>query len=243
MKLGRKPRAFNPAVPHFSALRFSLAAAPTFPEACDYTIGLPADLGAMGNLDRGDCTCAAMYHAEQVWTHDAGTLDTEPADIVLKCYSEFCGYVPGDPSTDQGGVEQDVLADWMRKGIPLSDGSVNKLAAFVELDPGRQDDIKAAIYSAGGVYIGFDVPRYLMAGQPPDVWALKPDADNAIIGGHAVFVAGYDATAVTLISWGRLYKMEWPFWVKFVDEALCVGRSIMDREDRQNAARPDVGTA
>ena len=107
MKLGRLPRTFNPRVPHLSALLSGkrLALAPP-PHSCDYTAALPADLGMMGNNSLGDCTCAALGHALQVWTANANPpIDTQPDSNIIQLYAEACGYKAGDSNTDKGGVE------------------------------------------------------------------------------------------------------------------------------------------
>ena len=45
------------------------AAAP--PPQVEYTKGMPKTLGMMMNDTLGDCTCAAFYHALQVWSFNA----------------------------------------------------------------------------------------------------------------------------------------------------------------------------
>jgi len=67
-------------------------------------------------------------------------------------------------------------------------------------------------------------PQYIM---PPDaeplaVWDVDPTADNTIVGGHAVVLAGYDANGARVISWGKYYTMTWAFFAKFVDEAYAI---------------------
>ncbi len=74
-----------------------LAAKPTLPPppaAVDYTKGMPTDLGMMLNDSLGDCTCAAYYHARQVWTFNTGKMVTEPDGDVEDLYVKACGYDP-----------------------------------------------------------------------------------------------------------------------------------------------------
>lgn len=223
MKLGRLPRAHNPAIPHLSALlagrRRTFA---PVPPAVDYTAALPADLGMMGNDHLGDCTCAALGHALQVWTANANPpIDTESDTNIVQLYSEACGYKSGDSSTDRGGVEQDVLAYAMLSGIPVSNGSGrHRITAFVEIDPSNQWDVKYSLFEGGLVYLGFSVPDYCMSSQ---VWDVQPGKPN-IVGGHAVVAAGYDDAGVTILSWGsKAYRMTWAFWAAYVDEAYLIG--------------------
>lgn len=220
MKFGRKPRIFDPRVPHYSALKFMRATAPSIPTSCDWTALLPilCNLGMMLNDQLGDCTSAAAYHARQVWTANANPpIDTQPDTEVETFYEESCGYVPGDPSTDQGGVEQHVLSYWVQQGLPLTNGGSDKLLAFVEIDPQNIADVRTAIFECGVAYLGMTVPQYLVDGPPPDTWDTGPLSDE----GHAVIAVGYDETAKTIkiVSWGRTYEMTEALFSEAVDEA------------------------
>ena len=226
LMLGRQPRRYNPAIPHFSALT---AGRPkmTPPGHINYAAKMPADLGMMLNDSLGDCTKAGWYHAEQVWSFNAtGVMRTASNATVLRSYELIDGYIDGDPNTDQGGNEQNDLEYAVLNGMPEDDGSVHKLAAFVEVDFRNTLDVRQAIYECGLVYIGFNVPAYLMPddGSPtPDIWDVQPHLDNRIIGGHCVILPGYDSSGLTTISWGKNhYLMTWRFFDHFVDEVYAL---------------------
>ena len=87
-KLGRLLRTYDPRIPHLSALRAGQTP-PTPPASIDYTKGMPANLGMMLNDTLGDCTCAAVYHAIQVWSFNAlKKIDTEPdSDVENSTFS------------------------------------------------------------------------------------------------------------------------------------------------------------
>jgi hypothetical protein len=223
MMLGRLPRKRNPRIPHLSALLAGRRATLTPPPpSVDYTAILPAGnvLGMFGNDRLGDCTCAAVYHARQVWTANTGAIDTEPDAEAVSLYELACGYNPADPNTDQGGVEQDVLQYWLLAGAPLGSGALDKIAAFVEVDPSNQSDVKLAVNDCGVCYIGFNVPDYAMQ-EVGQLWDVKPGTPN-IVGGHAVVLAAYDAVGPTCITWGQLQKMTWAFFDAFTDEAYML---------------------
>ena len=224
--LGRLPRRYDSRIPHLSALIAGRTLAPP-PDAVDWTAKLGAPLGAMLNDQLGDCTCAAFYHARQVWSANAdGAMQTDPDSDVLALYEAACGYVPGDPSTDQGGVEQTVLTYLLTTGALTGEGTGltrrDRIAAFVEVDPRNIDDVKRTIDDCGGIYLGLTIPAFLMAGAPPAVWDLDPSGDQTAIGGHAIYGAGYDADALKIISWGAVYGMTWRFWQQFVDECYAI---------------------
>jgi len=228
-KFGRKPRRYDPRVPHFSALTAAMTlAAP--PASVDYTTALPAALGMFGNDSLGDCTCAAIYHALQVWSANAQkVIDTEPDEDAVLLYEGACGYNPsaapvdGQNPTDQGGDEQSVLTYVMLSGAPTGAGGADRhrIAAFVEIDPRNFDDVKLAIATGGLVYLGFEVPSY-MPEAAGSTWDVQPGPNCNIVGGHAVIAAGYDANGLDIISWGAKYRMTWAFWSEFVDEAYLL---------------------
>lgn len=225
-KLGRLRRTFDPRIPHLSALLAGKAPPPP-PAAKDWTSGMPTNLGMMLNDTLGDCTCAAVYHALQVWSFNAApTMVTQPNSDVEKLYELACGYDPSEGGEGPGGNEQHVLTYLLKHGAPIgADGqSRHKITAFVEVDPRNTDDVKRTIVNCGVAYIGFNVPQYIVPGAPrtpPAVWDVQSGAD-AIVGGHAVILAGYDAEAARVISWGQYYTMTWAFFAKYVDEVYAV---------------------
>jgi hypothetical protein len=226
MKFGRLPRTRDPRVPHFSAMIAGMTLDPV-PEAVDWTVGMPTDWGQMLNNELGCCTCAAAYHAMQLWSQHARQFEiTEPDAKVLQMYEEFCGYQPGHPDTDQGGVEQEVLARWFNPGVPIVEGNGgrSRLQAYVEIDPRQHDDVKRAINDCGCVYIGFNVPQFVADSTSAEKpWDVVPGQDETIVGGHAVIAPGYDADGLRIVSWGlATYRMTWAFFDRFVDEAYAL---------------------
>lgn len=222
-KLGCRPRRRDPRVPHYSAITAGVLL-PEPPAAVHNGAGMPSNLGVMLNDRLGDCTCAGFYHALQLWSFVARkALVTEPDVDVEDLYEQACGYVPGNPSTDQGGVEQDVLGFLLNTGAPMGpDGAQrHKITAFVEVDPAKPIDIRRTIADCGLVYIGFAVPAY-MPETAGATWDVDPSGDQTIVGGHCVILVGYDAEGLDVISWGNTYRMTWAFFAKFVDEAYAI---------------------
>ena len=101
---------------------------------------MPKNLGMMLNDTLGDCTCAAFYHAIQVWTFNATkgkSIETEPDSDVEKLYELACGYKPAQGGEGPGGNEQHVLKYLLTKGAPMGPNgqTTHKIDAFVEVDP------------------------------------------------------------------------------------------------------------
>jgi hypothetical protein len=225
--LGRLPRSHDPRIPHFSALIAGKSLPPP-PAQVDYTKGMPNNLGMMLNNTLGDCTCAAVYHAFQVWTFNSSkgkSMDTEPDSDVEKLYELACGYKPSAGGEGPGGNEQLVLKYLLNKGAPTGQTgqTTHKIDAFVEVDPRNTDDVKRTINDCGLVYIGFNVPQYIVPtnGTPPAVWDVE-NTNTKIVGGHAVVLPGYTAAGARVISWGQYYTMTWAFFAKYVDETYAI---------------------
>jgi hypothetical protein len=212
MKLGRKfVKTDSRTLKLGKYLKNGLPAPP--PEK-DWTKGI-TKWGMMLNHEHGDCTIAAAAHAVQVWsTHTSGEI-TVPDSVILEHYEKWDGYKRGDPSTDAGGVELDVLNNWQK-----TDFDKHKLIAYA--DPSHADlgEIRQAITLFGGVYIGLALP---LTAQTQEIWDVVPDggkhAKPDSWGGHAVFVPKYDKHTFTCITWGALKTMTLAFWKEYVDEA------------------------
>lgn len=202
---------------------------PPIPNQLDLLDGMPDDLGMMLNDRLGCCTASSAYHAMQVWSHHGRDLViTEPDECVEAMYRE-AGY-DGTPATDLGAIEQDVLRRWLSDGVPIREGTAanpapgrSYIRAAMEVLPRRVEDVKRAIYDTGAVYIGFDVPAWLMS-EPelPEFWENSPEKNRTSVGGHAVSCHGYDDRAVDLISWGRRYRMSWDMFRETTGEAYAL---------------------
>lgn len=223
MKLGkRSPRKDGRT---FRLARY-LADLPSPPESVDYTAGIK-EWGMMLNDQLGDCTIAAIGHAIQVWTANLGSEVTVSDDVILKAYEDWDGYNPTDPSTDQGGVEIDVLNNYRKSGL---DG--HQLLAYADPAPKNTTHIRQSIQLFAGVYIGLSLP---LTAQKQDVWDVTsslgffskikrfftgndPSAPGSW-GGHAVYCPAYNAIGPICITWGELKQMTWAFWLEYCDEA------------------------
>ena len=187
---------------------------PPPPPAFDWTKGITS-WGMMLNDTLGDCTIAGAAHAVQVWSANTGGELTVPDPTILSYYEQWDGYVPGQPNTDSGGVELDVLNNWQKNGF-----ADRKLLAFADPKANNLAEIRQSIHMFGGVYIGLALP---LTAQKQDVWDVVKtggaDAKPGSWGGHCVFVPKYDEKGFTCITWGALKTMTLAFWEKYCDEA------------------------
>jgi hypothetical protein len=225
-KLGRLSRTFNPAIPHYSALKMMTKPIP-LPSELDYSEGMPDDLGTMLNDILGNCTCAGYYHALQILSYHTNKVDgmiTQPDICILRLYEEACGYMPGLPQSDRGGNEQSVLTFLLNTGAPtgLKSETRHKLRAFVEINPRNFADIQRSIYECGVVYLGCNMPANVMQSNIPQVWDYIPNSQ--IVGGHCIIACGYTKDDCLIISsWGKKYYLTPQFQLNLMDESysLC----------------------
>ena len=223
---GRKPRSYDPRVPHLSAY---LAGKPpaTIPTSKDWAVGMSKDFGMMMNDRLGCCAESAVYHGVQTWSFNAhGVEDTESDDRVVQLY-ETQGYNPADPSTDQGTNLQQLLLEMFNVGVPLGPNGYykQKILAYLEVDPRNLTDVFRTILECGGSYIGLNVPQPVVnainSGAPiPNVWTGPPDPTA----GHCVWVPSYDQTTshFEFISWGSRYIMPAATWTACVQESYAI---------------------
>jgi hypothetical protein len=195
---------------------------PPAPPSVDWTKSITV-WGMMLNDQLGCCTIAGLGHAIQTWVSNASmpnadTLNVTDAEI-LKGYEDFDEYNPQDPSTDQGGIELDVLNDFKKQGFAGA-----TLSSFVSVNVKNLAEVRQAIDLFGGVYIGVELP---LSAQGQTIWDVIPtDPGESNLagswGGHCVWVPKYDETSFTCITWGAPQKITVEFWKAYVDEAYAM---------------------
>jgi hypothetical protein len=170
----------------------------------DPTVLFPLD----GNDTLGDCTIAALAHATTLYAGFVGNKNIMSKQAVVKLYMHLTGGV------DSGLNELDVLNYWRQHKVQ-GDEIIN----FVSVDPKNHVHVEQAIELFGGVYLGFQVQQNAIqefdAHQP---WTPGPLTTD----GHAVFAVGYDASGVTVLTWGNTQQGTWGWWDECVDEAYAI---------------------
>ncbi len=169
----------------------------------------PAKLFPMdGNDQYGDCTIAALAHADTVFNGLDGKSVIPTQNAVTKLYFQLTG------GQDSGLDELKVLNYWQSNAALGS-----KILAYVKIDPKNHTHVQQAIEIFGGVYLGFQVQQNAVqefdSHQP---WTPGPLTND----GHAVFAVGYDASGVTVLTWGNTQQGTWAWWNECVDEAYAI---------------------
>jgi hypothetical protein len=169
------------------------------------------------NDQLGDCTCAAVGHAIQAFTAYASAEVTIPSNSVLSLYEAVGGYVPGDPSTDQGCNEQDILTYWNKTGV-----NGHKISAFAEIgDYTNVAKLRQALYLFGTVYLGIQCPASAQEQfENHEPWTYVPGSE--IEGGHAIVLQEAKGSDMSIVTWGALQAMQPSFAEHYIEEAWVI---------------------
>lgn len=178
------------------------------------------------NDQLGDCTIAAVGHMYGAWTQYAGAGEALFSDnAIQETYSRVGGYVPGDPSTDNGCVMQDVLADQESVGIDDTSGKVHKVAGYAAFgNPADETLLGQVLDVFGTVYVGINCQASIQqefADEQP--WTWTPG--EPVEGGHAICLQrrlGSGKAPLEYVTWGALQPATTNFQANAAEEAWAV---------------------
>jgi hypothetical protein len=185
---------------------YLLKSLPAPPALCDYTAPAKAWLSqTLGNDDLGDCTAAGAFHIAGTWLANNDMPVPFVEYDVIKLYSATTGYVPGEPETDRGGDEETVLNYWVNHGLLPAPLPAHRAQAWISVNAGNIEEVKAAIWLFGNIYIGASMPEaWVNPMLEADGWiwgtAGAPVDDN----GHCFAALGYDERCLKISTWGML---------------------------------------
>ena len=210
MKFGRNRPAPHLRIGHKMAAKyFDASNMPPVPDAFDFSLlNFTALSNILGNDTLGDCTAAGAGHLIDVFTAGGASPVAITAAQAIAFYSQSTGYVPGDPSTDQGGDEVTVLTTWRDQGF---DGKgAHAIAGFIQVDASNAALLKACCFYFGGLYFGLELPDTYTHPFPSGngfVWGPgTPDQAQ----GHCVVGVGADSVGIKIDSWGLLGMFTYP---------------------------------
>jgi hypothetical protein len=224
-RLGKKPPVYDARSLQLS--HYTSAIIPATPVQVNDISKVPI-WPMYSNDTLGDCVAAAAGHMIENWTFTAGK-GLIPADSDVVIFYEGSGYVPGDPSTDQGWDLLAALKAWRKTGFGVWRGVANhKITAFVQLKTGNWDELRQAIYLFGNAYLGFALPDAVLPSAPgspdwtsiPWKWAPGMTADPA--NGHCVPAMACSTTWTDFISWAAKMGFDQGFYANASDEAYAV---------------------
>jgi hypothetical protein len=199
-RLGRKRPIAR--CPRFSLHNYLMRGLPAPPATCDYSKPAAAALANVyGNDTLGDCVIAGIGHVVGVLTAGAtGTPFVYTNDQIIQLYGAIGGYVPGQPSTDQGCDEQTALNYWENNGAPA--GS-HRIAGWLSVNAADPTEYRAALWLFENLYFGLELPDAWINPMPAEsgfTWNAAGPADPN--NGHCVVGVGYTAQGVVIDTWG-----------------------------------------
>ena len=169
----------------------------------------------------GNCVCAAGGHCVQQWTTYQGDPFTPTDASILKTYEDVGGYIPGNPSTDNGCDMLTYLNYWRKTGV-----AGHKITAFVAVDTTNDEQFQWAIKLFGNVFLGVQLP--LSAANQP-AWEVPPEGaigngSPGSWGGHCIPVVAFNepANREWVVTWGGLLSMSPRFRHLYADEAYTM---------------------
>lgn len=174
----------------------------------------------LGNDMLGDCTAAGIgNHIRATAALGGYQIAVDTADAV-RFYARSTGYVPGNPLTDRGGAEVDVLTTALRTGYALAEQTLFPLWGSV--DGADLNGIRNITAGLSAAYLGVRLAVADMweddNGAPAPVWdtatpASHGDPTPGSAGGHCLLLWDYNGTAdtdlITLLTWGSVQKATW----------------------------------
>jgi hypothetical protein len=185
---------------------YASAELPSPPETFDYTENAQRALNEMYLNDQlGDCCIAGGAHLFGVLNENArGNPSIYTNAEIISLYSAIGGYVPGDPSTDNGCDEQTALNYMVKPGW-----TGHRAVGWVTVDATNITEVKTALWLFENLYFGIELPDAWISPNPPNnsgfIWdvAGDPDPNN----GHCVVGAACTSAGVKIGTWGMTGTM------------------------------------
>ena len=93
------------------------------------------------------------------------------------------------------------------------------IGVYAPVDYTNVDDLKNGLYLGGGLVLGIQIQE-AQEEQFPGPWSWVPG--SPVLGGHCIWLTGYTATELWLITWGAMVQTNWEFIANAADEAWVV---------------------
>jgi hypothetical protein len=205
----RRPDFAKVATHHMMGKYMALSQLPAPPTSFNYwPLANASAIGdILGNNTLGDCTAAGACHLADIYSAGGGTPAALTAAQAIAFYSLSTGYVPGNPSTDQGGDEVTVLSDWRDKG--LDGNGLHAIKGFVSVDGSNGPLLLASCWLFGGLYFGLELTADMANTSGPGfLWVPGTANPND---GHCVVGGGGDSSGkgtTKINTWGMLGDFE-----------------------------------
>lgn len=185
-------------------LRFSSFMTPTLPTApptCDYRV--PAVAAALadiyGNDQLGDCVIAGLAHMFNLFEGNAGLPVTRfTLQQLISMYSAIGGYVPDDPSTDNGCDENTALTYVQKNGF-----LGHHILGSMSVDATNSVEMRQALWLFENLMYGVGLPDAWISPFPSAsgfTWDVAGASDPN--NGHCFVATAYTPGINIVDTWG-----------------------------------------
>jgi hypothetical protein len=169
----------------------------------------------LANDALGDCGEAMVIHGIEGMRHAAGTtVPSFVAQDAINLYEPVGGYIPGDPSTDQG-TDNDVLVKyWENPGVTCAaDNSIHTIAGSIAVDPTNDLECQIAVYEFASLFCAWNMP---ITAQGQSTWKVVGDGQTGDSapgswGGHDTVALAYSGSTLDINTWGLWTPVEKAF--------------------------------
>ncbi|GBQ69849.1 hypothetical protein AA103196_2330 [Ameyamaea chiangmaiensis NBRC 103196] len=208
--LGARPAQTRAQQPSLNVLKMMVRRAPNQLERG----GIDPKPSMLGNDILGNCTSVGIANHLRATAALAG-FEVGVRDVdAVRFYAQSTGYQPGNPATDQGGVEVDVLTYAARNGYGLRNDTLYPI--WGSADPADLNGMRNIMAGMGAAYLGV---RLALADQHDGVWDTSTPGDQTpgSWGGHCLLGWSYtgidDEDLVSLLTWGTVRQATWR-WIR-----------------------------
>ena len=208
-KLGLLPPKNAPALKFKSFLR----AIPEHPAARNYLTPL-SNWKVLGNNRYGVCAAVEWSNSRRLMNFSMNGVDVYPTqEQVFELYKS---QNPSGSRTQDDGMDYQTLLEHLHTyGGP--DGV--KAKAFARVDVNDLEEVKAAVYIFGEVWLGVGIQQENMndfySQRPLNYYPGKP-----VLGGHAILEGGYKGLSdndLRVVTWGEETGLTSSFWDNLVN--------------------------
>jgi hypothetical protein len=162
-----------------------------------------------------NCGEAMVVHGIEGMRHAAGTtVPSFVAQDAVNLYEPVGGYIPGDPSTDQG-TDNDVLVKyWESPGVTCAaDNSIHTIAGSIAVDPTNDLECQIAVYEFASLFCEWNMP---ITAQGQSTWKVVGDGQTGDSapgswGGHDTVTLAYSGSTLDINTWGLWTPVEKAF--------------------------------
>jgi hypothetical protein len=175
--------------------------------------------GMLGNDRIADCCIAGSMHAVVLWKAIARSSVVFTTADAKDDYRDACGYVFGNPATDQGGDMASVASYWRQTGVRDAANTRHRITAYVSVDPANLAHIDLGCYMFDAVGFGVELPvsaeQQFLDGEP---WTVVDN--DPIDSGHYIPYVQKVNDIRQVVTWGGLQDVTEAWLQKYLREVI-----------------------